>query len=254
VASLFPDWKDLDPEWSHVTLEMLLSHRGGLPHDPPPSTWKQMWSAKDPVKERGEAVHQILRTHPTQVGEFAYSNAGYMVAGHMLERAGGGSWESLLQTHVFAKLGMRSCGFGPPAHGKRVDQPWAHRLEKGKLLPAPPEKSDNPLSLGPAGTVHCSLDDWAKFARAHLRAGFVQPETLTKLHLPIGDYALGWGFGRRQGLGVTLSHDGSNTMFYASILLLPEKGRAFLAATNRAGDDAARAMHEIIDFLVDSTR
>jgi hypothetical protein len=28
--------------------------------------------------------------------------------------------------------------------------------------------ADNPAALGPAGTVHCSMESWARFAAAHL--------------------------------------------------------------------------------------
>jgi len=49
-----------------------------------------------------------------------------------------------------------------------VDQPWGHgaKWEAGQRNgPA----VDNPPVLGPAGRVHCKLEDWAKFVADQLR-------------------------------------------------------------------------------------
>ena len=69
------------------------------------------------------------------------------------------------QARLFAPLGMERAGFGPPGDAARVDQPWGHRRQGEKTVPL---FFDNPSSLGPAGTVHASLEDWAKFAALHL--------------------------------------------------------------------------------------
>jgi D-alanyl-D-alanine carboxypeptidase len=39
-------------------------------------------------------------------GGYLYSNAGYVVAGAMLEAAGGAPWEELVAREVFAPLGL----------------------------------------------------------------------------------------------------------------------------------------------------
>src|SRR5678816_361762 len=105
---------------------------------------------------------------------------------------------------------MSSCGFGGPASPGKIDQPWAHRRVGGSLEPvAPGPQSDNPPSLGPAGTVHCGLRDWAKFAQMHVdgargKATLVSAATMTRLHTawPGGDYAFGWGVQRNDGATV----------------------------------------------------
>jgi len=70
------------------------------------------------------------------------------------------------------------------------------------------KNADNPAAIAPAGTVHCRLEDWAKFIAAHLAGArgtgaLLKAETYTKLHTPLTgqDYALGWGVTQRSWAG-----------------------------------------------------
>ena len=256
VADVFSDWKDLHPELRKVTLEMLLAHRAGLPAALPPSEWSRMWKARDQNAERTRAVHALLRQRPGKVGEYLYSNFGYLVAGAMIEKVTGQPWEAAIRKRLFEPLKMASCGFGAPASPGKIDQPWAHVGSLAGPQPVPPgPQSDNPPSLGPAGTVHCGLRDWARFAQLHLdgahgKTALVSAASMTKLHTPWpdGDYALGWIVERRAGFGV-MTHDGSNTMFHARVFMVPEKNLAFLIATNAAGDEAVQAVDRTQFYL-----
>ncbi|HXU82985.1 MAG TPA: serine hydrolase, partial [Polyangia bacterium] len=256
VGEIFSDWKDLHRGFARVTLEMLLAHRGGAPAELSPLEWGRMWRARDPAIERTRAVHALLREPPGKVGDYRYSNFGYLVAGAMIEKVTGQAWEVVMRKRLFEPLKMGSCGFGAPASPGKIDQPWAHRRTGSGLEPvAPGPQSDNPPSLGPAGTVHCGLRDWAKFAQLHLdeargKGTLVSAASLAKLHTPWpgGDYALGWLVERREGATV-LAHDGSNTMFLARIWMVPAKNVAFLVATNAAGDEARNAMDRTVAYL-----
>ena len=64
---------------------------------------------------------------------------------------------------------MNSAGFGMPATKDKTDQPWGHRLKDGKIEAVPPGPGDdNPAAIGPGGTVHCSIEDLARFAAFHV--------------------------------------------------------------------------------------
>ena len=176
---------------------------------------------------------------------YAYSNVGYVMAGLMAEEVAGQPWEELMQQRLFDPLGMRSAGFGPPGQssGERANQPWGHREIQGRLEPV---WLDNAPCMGPAGTVHASVPDWGKFAALHLRGAegkgrLLKPATFRTLHTPPpgSDYACGWTVGERFWAGGrTLSHNGSNTYWYASIWLFPGLDVATLVATNQAGTAA----------------
>lgn len=46
---------------------------------------------------------------------FAYSNYGYLIIGHLLERVTGAAWEDLIRREVFESLAMAGCGLGATA-------------------------------------------------------------------------------------------------------------------------------------------
>ena len=175
--------------------------------------------------------------------KFIYSNAGFAIAGHMAEKVTGKSWEDLTREKIFGPLGMTTAGFGPPGSRTKNDQPRGHKAGGTPVEPGP--EADNPAAIGPAGIVHCSIDDWAKFIAANLPAAktrLVKPETLAKLHTPAPSsagepkYAMGWiiADGQPWAGGSALTHAGSNTMWYAVAWLAPQKDFAVLVACNQA--------------------
>jgi CubicO group peptidase (beta-lactamase class C family) len=190
-----------------------------------------------------------------------YSNQGYAIAGAMLERVGGQSWEEMMQTMLFQPLGMQRAGFGAPGTEKDMDEPWGHTGTGRKPEPVPPGPSaDNPPAIGPAGTVHCSIGDLAKYCAFHAAQGqygptLLGPESFRKLHTrcaPKVDYALGWVVQERNwGGGDVLMHTGSNTMWYATMWVAPTQHSAFVAATNIAHDQADDACDEAVKSLVE---
>ncbi|MEO0326066.1 MAG: serine hydrolase domain-containing protein [Myxococcota bacterium] len=171
LATGFPTLAErMHPDFRDVTLVELLTHRAGLTGNLPaerPELWGRLWEAREPLSdERLWVAEQLLTAAPavTPRSEVRYANAGYIIAGALLEQATGESWEALMEARLFTPLGMASCGFGPAATVGRVDAPWGHRA--GEPVPPGPA-ADNPPALGPAGTVHCSLADWAKFIALH---------------------------------------------------------------------------------------
>jgi len=260
LGGVFADLRDeMDAQWRDVTLEMLLQQRGGAGGDPPPQTWAQLWRRdKDepPHVARRWFVEQLLTQPPAYKPgtKFEYSNQGYTIAGAMLERATGKPWEELMRGELFAPLHMESAGFGPPGARKEIDQPRGHSAI-GPIVPGP--GADNPPAIGPAGTVHCSLADWAKFVAAHLRGengvdSVVTAQSFRKLHAcpEFQTYAMGWGRDPRKWAGGdTLHHAGSNTMWYCVVWIAPAKDCAFLATTNIGGDVAAKACDAAVDAM-----
>ncbi|MBL8734895.1 MAG: serine hydrolase, partial [Planctomycetes bacterium] len=154
----------------------------------------------------------------------------------------GGDWARRMQRELFAPLGITSGGFGMPGDKEGTTQPWGH-TGKGEKCEA--QFGDNPSSLGPAGTVHMTLRDWAKFAALHLgvqpEPALLRTETLQALHTPWpgGDYALGWAVTERPwAKGKIVTHNGSNTMWFCVAWLAPEAKFAVLVTCNH-GDGAA---------------
>lgn len=233
---------DVRAEYRDANFRHLLSHRAGLQANPPMTALlRYRRDNPDPRQERIEFAQQALRQTPNGPKEqsFLYSNNGYVIAGAMLEAKLGASWETLIRQHLFEPLGMTSAGFGAPGTPSAFDQPVGHASGLiGGLRPHAPGDgvTDNPAALGPAGRVHASFEDMLRFLAAHRDAtSFLSTESWRTLHTPPfgGDYAMGW-----VKRGDALWHNGSNTLWYAEVLVDPARGVAAVAAANDGRLDA----------------
>jgi CubicO group peptidase (beta-lactamase class C family) len=263
VGTIFPELRDsMEPQWAGVTLEQLLTHRAGAPGTPPENLWRNAWAQQGtPTEQRLQFVRGLLLRRPVSPPgtAFLYSNQGYAIAGAMLERVSNQPWETLMTTQLFPACVMPNAGFGAPASPGKVDQPWGHRREGDQLVPVPQgRQADNPPAIGPAGTVHCTIEELARYAAWHARGErtgttSLKKESFVKLHTAAGggDYAMGWSVAPRGWAdGNALTHAGSNTMFFAVIWIAPAKDAAFVAATNCPGDEAANACDEAVSLLI----
>jgi CubicO group peptidase (beta-lactamase class C family) len=261
IAEAFPELQGrLHPQYAGVTLRQLLAHMGGAPANPPPAVWERALREQGtPTEQRSDYATGVLTQAPEAApgSRFIYSNQGFVIAGVMIERAAGQPWETLMRARLFTPLGMTSAGFGSPATPGRVDQPWGHADDHGTLTPT---LVDNPIALGPAGRVHASLDDLARYARFHLRgdraAGrppLLAPETLRLIHTPRDQeiYGFGWVFVTQPWThGPALSHAGSNNSWFMSVWIAPGRDGALVVATNAGGPSAEAGAREAVAELV----
>ena len=111
------------------------------------------------------------------------------------------------------------------------------------------------FTQSPAGTVHLTLGDYAKFARLWCES--VDPEILNRdqpeeLATPReGDYAAGWyAVSRSWGNGNVLNQAGSNTYWYVVVWLAPNTDKANIAVANAPIDENSRILDAIICKLI----
>jgi len=280
VAEGFPDLAPaMDAALRRATLTQLLSHSSGMPGDDDAIDAIIGQSFLQPGNLdalRAWFVKQIApRPLATPPGtRFEYSNTGYVVVGALLERLTGRTFEELLVQRVFGPLALRSAGFGPAASLGRVDATLGHRAaDTGApvaFLAGP--NGDNPMLIGPAGTVHLSVLDFAAWAGWNAGEGrrspaLVKPETLRRLHTPVvdmlrpdaapgtppsGRYALGWGqVSLPFSTEPLVFHGGSNQMNLAVIALQPAHDFALVAMTNVGGSRADTGIKALIATLYD---
>ena len=262
LSSLFPSTV-IHGDLMHESVDSLLRHTGGMPADFPRPLWTRMHGMPDLRAGRAQIVDSLLRDPPAQApGVFAYSNAGYVVLGAALELIEGCSWEEIMAARLFTPLGMATAGFGAPRRSNGEEALLGHTtLGWGccsGFIPMDPSsaKADNPAVMGPAGTVHCSLEDWGRFLRVHLSWARGEPSaalplslaTMEHLHAaaPGESYAGGWVVASRTWAhGKTLCHNGSNTLWHVAAWLAPGVDRALVAATN-CGADPSAALEPLI--------
>ncbi|QDV91900.1 D-alanyl-D-alanine carboxypeptidase precursor [Phycisphaerae bacterium RAS2] len=266
VAEAFGEQAEkLNSVYRTVTLKQLLCHRAGLAEDRRPdlATWpKVLLLSGDMLKQRRSLVEIVLSREPAHEPDtkFAYSNYGFAIAGAMCEAVTGEAYEALMKQMMFEPLGMTTAGFGAPGSPDEVDQPRGHDSLFMMYSAVPPGPgSDNPAVIGPAGTAHCSVGDWAKYARLHLRgarkpesAELLKPATFELLHADPykQEYAFGWVIRDEEWAGgKMLAHDGSNGRWYAVVVIAPQRDLAILVATNAADDTAQSAIRGAIRKL-----
>ncbi|MFC1898671.1 serine hydrolase, partial [Candidatus Cloacimonadota bacterium] len=235
LIEAIPELKNnIHADFKNITLWQLLTHRAGIPSDP--IDW-YAYPDKEISERRLSILKDIINYAPAYTdGEFHYSNFGYVVAACMAEQITGLSWEILIRKRLFEPLGMTTAGFGDPVKNKSIDQPWGHKRSwignKWK-----PSRDYYGEVISPAGRVHCSVEDWAKFISLWLtnENPILERKYLDKLIEPADDhfYAGGWGVAKHEwAKGITFNHAGSNEIWYASVLVTPKLDRAFVVATN----------------------
>jgi CubicO group peptidase (beta-lactamase class C family) len=258
IISYFPEIAEQMPaKIRNITIGQVLSHEAGLAAGDDSRYWTKLSPSGSLIVQRLKAAHKALISPEYQPGTYHYSNNGYVVIAAILEKITGKSWEDLMRERIFRPLGMTQAGFGGTGTVGQVDQPWPH-FESGQPAPINGPTMDLPTILGPAGLVHCTMSDWAKFLIDQLRGGSGMKALLPRdiyqamqTAAPHSESGYGWGvtFNQPWAGGKVLEHEGSNGMNYCLCLLAPAKTFGILVCINQGGDkmhqpcnDAASAM------------
>ncbi len=234
----------MNDAYRDATFVELLSHRARLPANIGRLTSIGLAGtlANRNVRADRLAYAEAVLTYEPEDEGFLYSNAGYVIAGAMLEAKMDARWEDLILTHVAEPLGMTTVGFGAPGTPDAADQPRGHRVGLfGGLQPVEPGPTgDNIPAMGPAGTLHLSTDDMMRFLRVQAEEdpAFLGADSWAMLHRPApgADYASGW-----RVEGDCLAHNGSNTLWFARMVICPDTQQAAFIAVNSGDAQALRA-------------
>jgi CubicO group peptidase (beta-lactamase class C family) len=230
--------------WKRVSVAHLLAQRSGIGEhlEPKGTDFNKLHGWKSTERQRWFKARLADEPEYPMGKEFVYSNANYTVLGLICEAIAKKPWETLIKEQLWTPLGMASADFGASP------TLWQYQNVGGKLVPhSPKEKVDNPPIMAPAGNVHLTLADWARFAEHHMNEA---TPMLRRLHTPSfgGNYANGWFIikGQPWAGGDALWHNGSNTMNYAVLWIAPKKRIALLAATNANPEGVNGPINEAI--------
>lgn len=242
VAQAFPDLAGTTrAEYTGVTLAELLSHTSGVVNttagvplntDLPAArlAWTQYTTSQAPQNARGI---------------YYYSNNGFGMAGAMIERAWGSSYEQLMASKIFTPLALVDVGWGPTNLPGSNAQPVGHRRTGGTWVTC--DACDNRPGLSAAGTLHMPLRSWARIIQELLLADRGRSQMLSQtMARTLTTNAVPAGGGRAYGMGWTLAgtpaqrvvgHDGSNTTNHSRAMMYPDNGYAILITMNAAEID-----------------
>lgn len=254
LKNLFPEIS-IHKSLENVKFEDLLVHRAGLSANPGPDFYNRL-SSLDISEARRELAKSFLLIKPEfKVGTYHYSNVGYIIAGHILERISGKSWEVLMEDRLFSPLGM-NCGFGITSSNeeKIPTQPWGHLRGNNSIVPL---QGDNAPFYGPAGTVHCPMKDWNKFLSIHIDGyngieSIIKVSSFKKLHTPYPEEGETYTYGawrrldRKWAKGHVFTHTGSNTLNYSNVWIAPKIKTSIIGVSNIGGDNAWKATNAAV--------
>jgi CubicO group peptidase (beta-lactamase class C family) len=244
VSSYLPDFSLEDPAASaRVTVRDLLTHRSGLPrHD---FFWYRAPFSRD------ELYYRLRFLEPSRGPRrrWRYNSLMFVVAGRIVERISGESWESFVQTEILDPLGMRRTPLSTEAMANDSDHASPYALRDGKVQRIP--MLEHLSAIAPAGAVQSTVRDLARWITFHATRApaLLGEEMWRELHRPqaempaSGDaevqqpfYALGWIHECYRGHPVVV-HNGAIDGFTVHLGFLPETGQGIILLANR---DAAR--------------
>lgn len=250
IITYAPDLPYTDPRFEQITLRHLLNHTSGLPSD------DLLWAGNSVDSREALVANIVARDLTAAPGEtYLYNNAGYTVAGYVLEQAASTTWEALMAADIFAPLGMDSAVTTQADYESMPDIALPH-VRDIRLGNRPVDIPYNLSLVGPAGSIFASADDMARYALLHLGDGtldgtpVISPALLTEMHTAAAnDYALGWTNRTYEGVDIVW-HNGAIDGFYAGMTLVPSENLGIVLLTNGDSFDGAAEFEQAASLSI----
>ena len=248
---------DRSDDGKPVTVRHLLSHYSGLTTEPEAAGGGRgaesvpLWS-RSPLKPLHELPSLLTATSdPGQT--FRYSNYGYSLAGLLIERVSGQTYEEYVVDNILKPLGIQERPVVPtPEMIERMALPY--RLEQNVAVP----EDWHRLDVYPAGDTWLSVPATSKFLLMHLNDGrhdgvrILSKASVEEMRAPQLGGASGLDFGIRQHDGSTLITHGGGVPGYSTnfILDVDSKVGVYVAANATLQIVAVRLLAQMsIDLL-----
>jgi CubicO group peptidase (beta-lactamase class C family) len=229
-----------------ITLRHLVTHMGGFYGD----RFDDQGIGDDALAKAVAAFYDLpQQTRPGEL--WTYCNAGFDLAGRVMEVVSGKRFEDLMRERVFNPLGLQSTTYFA-AEAIRHPVSVGHDGDPGELRISDPWPI--PRRSNPAGGISSTAPELLRFAQMHLNDGeldgvrVISAESARAMRAkeadagPFQTWGLGWervDFGSEVGV----RHGGATNGFTAGLLVLPERKVALAILTNH---DMGGAAHSAI--------
>jgi CubicO group peptidase (beta-lactamase class C family) len=244
VRKHLPDFKVADPYVTeHVTIRDLLCHRTGLVRGD-----LLGMSGGFTHEEMLNQVQFLPQARPFRT-KVTYNNLMFTVLGEIVEKKSGMSWQEFVAKRLFEPLEMKSTTTDRAsiAAGRLAAR---HRIYDGELAPLRTPNSDK---MAPAGAIHSTASDMARWLSFHLQEGdhngkqLVSQGAMREMHalqqsIPVKRKAdatvydarlvgtgLGW-YVRDYGGRKVIQHGGA---WGADMAIVPEENLGVVVLSNR---------------------
>ncbi|MDF2559815.1 MAG: beta-lactamase/prolyl oligopeptidase [Microbacterium sp.] len=242
IVDYVPEFASSDPEVTRtVTMRHLLSHTSGIDGD----VFTDTGRGDDTLEKYVALLDGVAQNHPLGA-TMSYCNSGFVLAGRVIEKITGTTWDQAMRDLLFTPLGLTHSSTLPEeaimfraASGHTVVGDDGPELAPAWMLPR---------SMGPAGLINSTTADILAFARMHLTGGLAADGTrvlseasVTRMQQHEVDVPDPYSLGDSWGIGWILfdwdgrkliGHDG-NTIGQSSFLrILLDEGVAVTLLSN----------------------
>lgn len=266
VTDIIPEFKLYAPYVTeNFMIEDLLCHRSGLGLG---AGDLMFWPGK-PLFSKADIIHNLRFLKPVSQfrTKYDYDNLLYMVAGEVIERVSGMSWEDFVEKRIMQPLRMNesAAAYSRLTSKENVIDP--HAPVEGKVVAIKRELNDN---LNAAGGIYSSVLDMAKWAVMQLNNGKYTSaggeksiisakvhNDLWTIHTPIpirgttmyqsnfSGYGLGWRLTDEMGHKV-VSHTGGLAGIVTQFTLIPDLNLGIIVFTNQQSGAAFQSITSTI--------
>lgn len=261
VSRFLPDYPDA--EVSPVTLHQLLTHTAGLGD----FLGESFRARRDTLRNTGDFLPLFAGTKPKFApgSKWAYSNAGYILLGMIIERVSGQSYEEYVSEHIAKPAGMGDTGLFA------LDDEVANRA-KGYTRLGPRGEKDRRLKWDSAsrnlvkgcsaGGGFSTAPDLHRFALALLQNRLLDAsrtklvtagKVATKASDPHKRYAYGFFETVKHDVR-EFGHGGAMYGVNADLHIFPETGYVVIALSNYDPPSAQKLAAKIVDAITAQVR
>lgn len=263
VTKYIPEFQLYDP-WvtKEFTIRDLLTHRSGMGL----GAGDLMFFPDSSDFTQKDVIHNLRYLKPVSSfrSKYDYDNNLYIVAGEVLSRVSGESWENFIEDHILQPLGMTHSASTFNRLKDKTNVVDAHAPVDGtvRVIARHNGKADHP-----AGAIYSSIADLSKWVLLQLNHGkygasldkqlfsdkvheeMWSPQTIqplsafnaTTYHTHFESYGLGFGLSDVKGYK-QINHTGGLEGMVTQITMLPELNLGIIVLTNQQEGSAFRAI------------
>ncbi len=239
-----------------ITIWDLLTHYSGLAHDLPPKRGQ----AKESLAQAVMTLHRAHLKFPPKT-QFSYSNAGFVVAGRIIEKVSAMPYNQYIRQNIFNPLNMSTAFFPNFGIPQDIRLLLAQGYHKGR-----PIKNLARRQM-PAGGIFASVIDMSQFIKMVFNNGslagkkILMPDTLHEM-LVIQNSFMPDAHKHKQGLGWVVGnpgingaqrvawHNGATEGYSSDMILALDQRVGVIVLTNANANDAHKAPGAIAKYIL----
>ncbi len=274
---LYPELKEIaNPAYYNMTLQELLSHRARLINFKNESEIPTIIAEYESGLLNGLSISEkryflikhILQKEPLPVYDKcadSYSNAGFIAAGLMLEKASGLKWEEMMmnlsdELNLDLHIGWPD-DFEPSQPKGHINPKYWNLDIESDLVPISDQLrmyhsfNQSNLLTTPSGNLSIKTENFLEYLRLHLKGikgedNYLKSETYKHILTTYSTYSHGWWVDNINGV-TEYAHRGSNGTFYSFAGFFPQRNTGIVVMINTYNESGLTDIIQLISKTIE---